>query len=113
MRSLAFLACALLASAAPVSAQPFGFTHQMLPPDRDEATVVAFGDLDGDADLDLFRVNDPALPRIYLNDGVGVFTDLVPLPLLTAPGSVRGVALGDVDGDGDLDAYVASPGQDQ
>jgi len=73
----------------------------------------ALGDLDGDGDLDLFaaviappegRNRDPA-DRVLVNDGSGGFTD---------PGQRLGdsdstaVALGDLDGDGDLDALVGT-----
>src|SRR5262245_27433991 len=113
MRVRVFLASVLLGSAAPVSAQRFGFTHQMLPPDRDPSEAVAIGDLDGDGDLDLFRATDPQPPRIYLNDGAGAFVDLTPLVVSSWAGNSEAVALGDVDGDGDLDAYVGNLGQDR
>ncbi len=113
MRRRVFFASALLGSAAPVWAQRFGLTHQMLPPDRDLSTAVAFGDLDGDGDLDQFRATAPDPPRICLNDGAGVFTDLSPLVVSVWQSGSGAVALGDVDGDGDLDAFVANSGQDQ
>ncbi len=71
---------------------------------------VAVGDLDGDGDLDAFLANagDAGLPNIvWLNDGHNIFTD---------SGQSLGnalsysVALGDLDGDGDLDAFVANIG---
>ncbi len=68
------------------------------------------GDLDGDGDIDVFVVNggddftaDPN--RVWLNQGDGTFRD---------SGHEYGsnwslnVALGDLDGDGDLDAFVAN-----
>ena len=75
------------------------------------------GDLDGDGDLDAFVTNNrhTALPgqgegagdRVWLGDGRGGFADTG-----QRLGSRRGnaVALGDVDGDGDLDAFVANSG---
>ncbi|MBN2475534.1 MAG: VCBS repeat-containing protein [Pirellulales bacterium] len=73
--------------------------------------AVALGDLDGDGDLDAFVGNmggDVGVPnRVWLNDGYGVFSDSG-----QSLGSLRthDVALGDLDGDGDLDAYVANSG---
>lgn len=70
---------------------------------------VALGDLDGDGDLDVYAANfssaGGAGDRIWLNNGQGVFSDSG-----QALGSSRGmkVALGDLDGDGDLDAVVGN-----
>jgi hypothetical protein len=69
---------------------------------------VALADLDGDGDLDAYVANglDGAQPdKIWLNDGDGQFVDSGQT-LGNAEG--RGVALGDVDGDDDLDAFVAT-----
>jgi subtilisin family serine protease len=73
--------------------------------------AVALGDLDGDGDLDAFIANGISergrseADRVWLNDGHGVFTDSG-----QALGSASGldVSLGDLDGDGDLDAFVAN-----
>lgn len=71
----------------------------------------AFGDLDGDGDADYFEgsfffehEND-----VYRNDGSALFVELAgALPAHALPLDAGTVALGDVDGDGDLDAYVAT-----
>jgi hypothetical protein len=75
------------------------------------------GDLDGDGDLDVFAAMLPpkaagsydSADRVLLNDGSGIFVDsgqrLVNARLAGAAGSAA-VALGDLDGDGDLDALV-------
>ena len=71
---------------------------------------VALGDVDGDSDLDAFvatsfsQVGPPA-NRVWLNDGSGGFTDS---GQALGSSSSYGVALGDVDGDGDLDAFVGN-----
>ena len=68
---------------------------------------IALGDLDGDADLDAFVANgyfnNDQPNQVWLNDGTGVFTNTYP-----DLGSARstGVDLGDLDGDGDLDAFI-------
>ncbi|MDJ0669100.1 MAG: FG-GAP-like repeat-containing protein [Desulfobacterales bacterium] len=69
---------------------------------------VALGDVDGDGDLDAWVANG-AYPGqnnlVWLNDGSGVFTDS---GQRLGECESRSVALGDVDGDGDLDAFVAN-----
>lgn len=76
--------------------------------------AVALGDLDGDGDLDAFEVNRSGRPEfdvsdpsgmVWFNDGTGHFTDNG-----QRLGNSYGyaVALGDVDGDGDLDAFVGN-----
>jgi len=72
-------------------------------------TNIAFGDLDGDGDMDAFIVkgsNVSSAPcEVWLNDGKGKFTDSG-----QRLGNSVGyyVALGDMDGDGDLDAVVTN-----
>ncbi len=95
----------------------FQESQQFTPGSSDtESYGVALGDLDGDGDLDAFIANkDESGNRIYLNDGLGTFVPTA--QVLTNTGNAgfgnRGnydVELGDLDGDGDWDAFVANPG---
>lgn len=69
---------------------------------------VAIGDVDGDGDNDIVVVNtrDGALDdaSVLLNNGDATFA--APQPYTTGDGTVD-VALGDIDGDGDLDIATA------
>lgn len=69
---------------------------------------VALGDVDGDDDLDAFVVNSDFAGEpneLWLNDGEGYFSDS---GQRLGKSDSYGVALGDLDGDGDLDAFVAN-----
>ncbi|MCP4537492.1 MAG: hypothetical protein GY832_10130 [Chloroflexi bacterium] len=75
--------------------------------DIKETMSVAWGDVDGDGDLDLAVGNSGDVNRLYLNNGNGGFT-------IDDLGSVisdtQSVTWGDVDGDGDLDLAVGNQG---
>jgi hypothetical protein len=69
---------------------------------------MAVGDLDADGDLDLVTANSDSLfntASVRLNNGQGSFAASQELRLGTSPSSV---ALGDIDGDGDLDLLVTT-----
>jgi hypothetical protein len=77
-----------------------------------ESLDVALGDLDGDGDLDAWVANYSSQPnRVWINQGgdqggaAGNFTDS---GQALGNSESRGVSLGDLDGDGDLDAWVAN-----
>ncbi|GAB3990636.1 fibronectin type III domain-containing protein [Spirosoma daeguense] len=76
------------------------------------SATVLLGDLDGDGDLDLVTLNlfDNTV-SVRLNNGSGSFTSPAtnPDPAIGSAGSnASSVALGDIDGDGDLDLVTAS-----
>jgi len=72
---------------------------------------VAFGDLDGDGDLDAFVANSSnQANKVWLNDGSGTFTDS---GQSLGSGYSFCVVLGDLDSDGDLDAFVLNDGSNK
>ena len=88
------------------------------------AAAVALGDLDGDGDLDAIFANGSLLQSL---DGNGSMDIDQPDTVWINPGDgnlrdsgqrlgiahAQDVALGDLDGDGDLDAFVANRGPDE
>lgn len=68
---------------------------------------VAFGDMDGDGDLDVLATGTDSAGtrriRIYRNDGANVFTLLPDVDALAAGANRSDNAFGDYDNDGDLD----------
>lgn len=71
------------------------------------STGVAFSDVDGDGDLDLFVASMSRDNVLYLNDGKGHFT-LQPNSGLDPARGTMTLALADIEGDRDLDLYVSN-----
>jgi large repetitive protein len=69
---------------------------------------IALGDLDGDGDLDAVVATEQQGEETWLNDGTGSFSPHPGTPTFGIGEYSEGVALGDLDGDGDLDAVFAN-----
>ncbi len=86
--------------------------------DLADCRAAVFGDLDADLDLDLVVAVHSGDNLIFVNQGgvqggtQGDFTKLTVGPAVTDGGASNGVALGDIDNDGDLDLFVSN-GSDQ
>jgi len=82
-------------------------TLTSLPEDNDDSRDVAVGDVNGDGHLDIVFANRFGPNRLLLNDGSGVFGDALPADFSAGGGNTRGVALGDVNNDDNLDIIFA------
>ena len=80
-----------------------------------DSSDIAVGDLDGDGDLDTFSANGSD-NKVWINQGgaqmgtAGVFLDSGQLLMSALSLSID---LGDLDGDGDLDAWAGNSGNDR
>ena len=82
----------------------------------------AFFDYDGDGDLDIYLINgedreksgpDKPTNRLYQQQSDGHFVDVTAASGLGDPRFGMGVAVADIDNDGDLDVYVSNYGLDR
>ena len=75
--------------------------------DLSRGAGVAWGDYDGDGDLDIYLVNNDSANKLFSYVGGGVFVDLTAGPLGDS-GASTAVASADYDNDGDLDIYLVN-----
>jgi hypothetical protein len=78
---------------------------------NDATTSLAVGDMDGDGDLDIVVGNGGQQSAVYLNNGLNPPSFTASVPFGTPTDSTSSVALGDMDGDGNLDIVVGNAGQ--
>lgn len=67
-----------------------------------------FWDFDRDGDPDLYVANDVSFNVLYRNEGDGTFTDVSYATGLDDPRGGMGLAVGDLDGDGDEDLFLTN-----
>jgi len=68
--------------------------------------AVGMADLDGDGDLDVLAGGWDEPAKVWVNEGTGIFSEHEQ-HLSAAAVHIHDLALGDVDNDGDLDAFMA------
>ena len=95
------------------SANPFSDDNRgSIAADDNETRSIALGDVDGDGDLDVVAGNGGQPNRLYLNNSsANPFAEVNRLSISADDNKTRSVALGDVDGDGDLDVVVGNYNQ--
>ena len=69
---------------------------------------ISIGDLDRDGDLDVFISAVNSQNQLYANDGTGTFTNVTASALPPEVDDSFESELGDFDGDGDVDIFVAN-----
>ncbi len=94
------------------TANPFnGVSGSDISSDAHLTWTITLGDVDGDGDLDLVAGNYNQTNRLYLNDGTAApFSGVSGTDISSDEHSTQSIALGDVDGDGDLDLVAGNRG---
>lgn len=89
--------------------EPDGSRSGIAADDLKTVVGVAYGDLDGDGDLDMMAATIDSYDRLYWNDSTGVFTNGTQAAGIAArQARSQGISFGDLDGDGDLDVFVGT-----
>jgi hypothetical protein len=73
-----------------------------------ESLGIAWADYDGDGDLDAYITSPGAANSLYRNNGNGSFSNVAELAGVDDDRSSVTATWGDMDGDGDLDLFVAN-----
>jgi hypothetical protein len=94
------------------TANPFsGVSGSNISADAHSTRSIVLGDVDGDGDLDVV-VGNNGNNRLYLNNGTASpFSGVSGSNVCADTDFTRSVALGDMDGDGDLDVVAGNQGQ--
>ena len=82
-------------------------TSSRIGSDSDSTFAVEVGDVDGNGTPDLFFANNKVQNRLFLNNGLGVFTESTVSSLPAYEGDSTDALFVNVDGDSDLDLFVA------
>jgi len=84
-------------------------SEDRFPRGSDNSNDVVFSDVDNDFDIDVFIANNTGgKNRLLINDGTGYFTDETDERIPTDTEQSNGESLVDIDGDGDIDIFVAN-----
>ena len=73
------------------------------------AASAAFADYDNDGWLDLFVIDGDGAGHLFRNSGTGTFSDVAAKARIGESGGARKPIFVDLDHDGDLDIFLASP----
>ena len=115
---IAIVLSAILPSTILLSAHAQQFADQTstrFPVQAEYTNQCTIVDVDADGDKDIVWANGQGYstlgallkPRLYLNNGTGIFTDATDTQIPGITGCFRGVEAGDVDRDGDWDLILA------